>query len=411
MSSRTVMQFEGAMRRWGQSSASLAPASLAPASLAPASLAPASAGPADAALEASADAGEAVPGSPPLFMIGNSPVMLEVFDQVRRFATYDVPVLVTGESGTGKELVARAIHERSARARGPYVALNCAAVPATLIASELFGYEKGAFTGATARKQGHIEHAHRGTLFLDEIGDMPIDLQGLLLRFLQEGEILRVGGRQPIKVDVRVVAATNVRLREAIAAGRLREDLYYRLNVLSLQLPALRERDGDVEVLATYFLRQIAQELGREFSGFAPAALAAIVAYPWPGNVRELIATLRRAAVLANGPLIELRDLRLEAQPAPSARPSAAPRAVRPRGAVRPKPGSEGERDAILQALQDGRFNITRAAQLLGVARATLYRMLQRNGIELAQHYLVQPTEPEPDSESEPSAPDAGVPR
>ncbi len=156
---------------------------------------------------------------------------------------------------------------------------------------------------------------------------MPIDLQGLLLRFLQEGEILRVGGRQPIKVDVRVVAATNVRLREAIAAGRLREDLYYRLNVLTLHLPALRERDGDVEVLATYFLRQIAQELGRDLRGFTPAALAAMLAYPWPGNVRELIATMRRAVVLANGPLIDVSDLRLDLDPAPL--PLAAPREPR----------------------------------------------------------------------------------
>jgi DNA-binding NtrC family response regulator len=365
MSSRTVMQLEDAMRRWGPS-------------------------PASPALDAAPAASEAVAHPPAVFMVGNSPAILGVFDQVRRFATCDVPVLITGESGTGKELVARAIHERSSRARGPYVALNCAAVPATLIASELFGYEKGAFTGANQRKHGHIEHAHRGTLFLDEIGDMPIDLQGLLLRFLQEGEILRVGGRQPIKVDVRVVAATNVRLREAIAAGKLREDLYYRLNVLSLQLPALRERDGDIEVLATYFLRQIAQELGRELNGFAPSALAAMLAYPWPGNVRELIATLRRAAVLANGPLIELADLRLEPPPS-TARPAPVIRPPRSRGALRPKPGSDGERDAILQALQESRFNITRAAQLLGVARATLYRMLERNRIELAQHYLVQP--------------------
>ncbi|MBV8937438.1 MAG: sigma-54 factor interaction domain-containing protein, partial [Alphaproteobacteria bacterium] len=148
-------------------------------------------------------------------MVGESPAMLEVFDQIRRFAACDVPVLITGESGTGKELVARAIHHHSGRAAGPFIALNCAAVPATLIASELFGYEKGAFTGATARKHGHVEHAQGGTLFLDEIGDMPFDLQGLLLRFLQEGEILRVGGRRPIKIDARVVAATNVRLREA----------------------------------------------------------------------------------------------------------------------------------------------------------------------------------------------------
>src|SRR5438552_4265122 len=245
-----------------------------------------------------------------VFMVGNSPAMLEVFEQIRRFAACDVPVLITGESGTGKELVARAIHDRSRRAAGPYVALNCAAVPATLIASELFGYEKGSFTGATGRKHGHVEHAHRGTLFLDEIGDMPIDLQGLLLRFLQEGEILRVGGRQPIKVDVRVVAATNVRLREAIAAGKLREDLYYRLNVLTIHLPPLRERDGDIEVLATYFLRQIAHELRRDVEGFTPAAMALMLGYGWPGNVRELIATIRRAVVMANGRLIELSDLR-----------------------------------------------------------------------------------------------------
>jgi DNA-binding NtrC family response regulator len=375
MSSERVMQFDGAAHRSAL---------------------------ANPALSAAPFSGQAIQGSPTVFMVGNSPAMLEVFDQVRRFAACDVPVLITGESGTGKELVARAIHERSGRAGRPYVALNCAAVPASLIASELFGYEKGSFTGATARRHGHIEHAHRGTLFLDEIGDMPIDLQGLLLRFLQEGEILRVGGRQPIKVDVRVVAATNVRLHEAIVAGRLREDLYYRLNVLTLQLPALCERDGDVEVLAIYFLRQIAHELGRELRGFKPAALAALLAYPWPGNVRQLIATIRRAAVLANGPLIEVADLRLDAhRPAPPTRPAAAAPHPRPRGAPRPKPGSDGERDAILQALRESRFNVTRAAQLLGVARATLYRMLQRNRIELGQHYLVQPTEPE--AEAEPS--------
>ncbi len=335
--------------------------------------------------------------SPTVFMVGNSPAMLEVFEQVRRFAACEVPVLITGESGTGKELVARAIHERSRRAGGPYVALNCAAVPATLIASELFGYEKGSFTGATARKHGHIEHAHGGTLFLDEIGDMPIDLQGLLLRFLQEGEILRVGGRQPIKVDVRIVAATNVQMREAIAAGKLREDLYYRLNVLSLHLPPLRERDGDVEVLATYFLRQIGQELGRELRGFTSAAMAAVLSYPWPGNVRELIATMRRAAVLANGPLVDLADLRLDPPVAPLAPPSAPRAALRqshPR-LPRPKPGSDGEREAILQALQQSGFNMTRTAQLLGVARATLYRMLERNRIELTQHYSVQPQAPD----------------
>ena len=370
MGSPRVMQFDGAMSGWAQA-------------------------PLDAPLSASGSEEPGRQGSPTVFMVGNSPAMLDVFEQIRRFAACDVPVLITGESGTGKELAARAIHERSSRSSGPYVALNCAAVPPTLIASELFGYEKGSFTGATARKHGHIEHAHHGTLFLDEIGDMPIDLQGLLLRFLQEGEILRVGGRQPIKVDVRVVAATNVRLREAIIAGKLREDLYYRLNVLTLHLPALRERDGDVEVLATYFLRQIARELGRKLRGFAPAAMAAMLAYPWPGNVRELIAILRRAVVLADGPLIEVPHLRLDPPPRPPAPARAAARQPHPRTTLRPKPGSTAERDAILQAVQESAFNMTRAAQLLGVARATLYRMLQRNGIELAQHYHVHSSEAE----------------
>ena len=344
----------------------------------------------EASLMASAS-GELIPDSSAVFMVGNSPVMLEVFDQIRKFAACDVPVLITGESGTGKELVARAIHHHSARAAGPFVALNCAAVPATLIASELFGYEKGAFTGAVSRKHGHVEHAQGGTLFLDEIGDMPIDLQGLLLRFLQEGEILRVGGRQPIKVNVRVVAATNVRLREAIAAGKLREDLYYRLNVLTIDLPPVRERAGDVEVLATYFLREIARELQREMQGFTPRAMAAMLAHPWPGNVRELIATIRRAVVLANGPLIDLCDLRLEAAPGKVATPGKA--GIKPRrqpGVVRPEPGSETERENILQALQENRFNMTRTARGLGVSRATLYRMLQRNRIELAQQFLVR---------------------
>jgi DNA-binding NtrC family response regulator len=357
-----------------------------------------------AALPENPSPGHPVPGdgarstSSTVLMVGNCPAMLELFEQIRRFAACDLPVLITGESGTGKELVARAIHDHSRRAEGPFVALNCAAVPATLIASELFGYEKGAFTGATARKHGHIEHAHRGTLFLDEIGDMPIDLQGLLLRFLQEGEILPVGGRQPIKVDVRVVAATNALLREAIAAGKLREDLYYRLNVLPIHLPPLRERDGDIEILAAYFLREIARELRREMHAFTPAAMLAMLAHQWPGNVRELIATMRRAVVLANGPLIDVSDLRLEPeQTALSARSKPSARRRRHYGRVGLERGSNAEREAILQALQETRFNMTRAAYAVGVSRATLYRMLQRNHIELSQQYLVR-------------APDLGAP-
>ena len=191
----------------------------------------------EAVQQPSREASEIVGSRPSHLMVGDSPQMREVFDQIRKFAATDLPVIITGESGTGKELVGRAIHQRSRRSRMPYVALNCAAVPATLMASELFGYERGAFTGANTRKLGHVEHANGGSLFLDEIGDMPLDLQLLLLRFLQEGEILRVGGRDPIKIDARVIAATNVTLRDAIETGKLREDLYYRLNVLTLHLP------------------------------------------------------------------------------------------------------------------------------------------------------------------------------
>ncbi len=320
-------------------------------------------------------------------MVGNSPAMLEVFDQIRRFAACDLPVLITGESGTGKELVVRAIHERSRRAGGPNVAINCAALPASLIASELFGYEKGAFTGAMARRCGHIEHSEGGTLFLDEIGDMPLDLQGYLLRFLQESEIVRVGGRTPIKVDARVITATNIPLRAAIAAGRLREDLFYRLNVLTLHLPPLRDRAGDAELLAVHLLRKIERELGQDRRVIAPAAMAAICGHSWPGNIREMIATLRRAVILANGARIEVSDLRIE--PAPLAVGMLAAR-TRPYRAQddgpRPEPGSPAERAAILNALEASRHNMTRAAEAIGVSRVTLYRMLRRTQIELPPH-------------------------
>jgi len=338
---------------------------------------------------------------PTAYMVGNSPALLEVFDQIRSFANFDLPVLITGESGTGKELVARALHEQSRRAAGPNVAVNCAALPATLIAAELFGYEKGAFTGAAARRCGQIEHAHGGTLFLDEIGDMPLDLQGYLLRFLQEGEIVRVGGHKPVKVDARVIAATNVPLRAAVAAGRLREDLFYRLNVLTLHLPALRDRDGDAEVLATHLLRRVERELGQSSREIAPAAMAAIRAHSWPGNIREMIATLRRAVILAKGVRIEASDLRIEPGIEPGIEPAhgaaSAPatrgRSHRAQGSrarpyiqdshARPEPGSPAEREAIVGALQESRHNVTRAATALGVSRVTFYRMLRRTQVEL----------------------------
>lgn len=222
-------------------------------------------------------------------LVGESMAIRRVTDLLLRFAQTDEPVLITGESGTGKELAARAIHENSRRRGARFVAVNCAAIPPNLVASELFGYERGAFTGAAARTKGQIEHANGGTLFLDEIGDMPVDMQGHLLRFLQEGQIVRVGGRETISVDVRVVSATNVRLEQAIAEGRFREDLYYRLNVLTVPLPPLRERREDIELLAHHFLRQAAGQQGRAITGFTPEALQMLCRHDWPGNVRELM--------------------------------------------------------------------------------------------------------------------------
>ena len=330
--------------------------------------------------------------SSPPFMVGNSTAMRIVFEQIRRFADCDMPVLICGESGTGKELAARAIHDRSRRAPGPYVAVNCAAIPAAVFASELFGYEKGAFPGADRCQPGQIERAHRGTLFLDQIGDLPGELQGHLLRFLQEGEILRVGGREPVKVDVRIVAAGNTRLRAAVAAGSFREDLYYRLNVLSLPLPPLREREGDLEILASHFLRQIGQELGRPLRGLTPGALAALRTHSWPGNVRELMATLRRAAVLADGDQITTADLRTDDHmPAASPPASGAGRDDRPIRLIRASAGSADEREAVMTALQENKFNITSASRALGISRVTFYRMLERNHIELRHQCVVQP--------------------
>ena len=315
----------------------------------------------------------------PGHVVGESPVMRHVGELVRRFAHSDDPVLITGESGTGKELAARAIHAGSRRDKGPFVAVNCAAIPYSLVASELFGYEKGAFTGANVRTKGQIEHANGGTLFLDEIGDMPVDLQGHLLRFLQDGQIARVGGRETINVNVRIVAATNVRLREAIAEGRFREDLYYRLNVLTLRLPPPRERHEDIEPLARYFLATAARDFGRNVTDFEQEARAALRRHSWPGNVRELMSTVRRAVVIGDGDKVQVEDLTgIEdaPRPAPVPHPWRVPKAPR-------RAGSPEERAALLAALGCHDENVTLAAQELGVSRVTLYRMLRRHSVML----------------------------
>jgi two-component system NtrC family response regulator len=301
-------------------------------------------------------------------MLGSSPAMQEVFSAIRKVATVDAPVLLTGESGTGKELAARAIHRLGARSAGPFVPINCAAIPETLLESELFGHEKGAFTGAHAQRPGRIESAHRGTLFLDEIGELPTALQVKLLRFLQDRRVERLGGRGSIAVDARVVTATNADLARLLAEGRFREDLYYRIGVVRIPLPPLRDREDDVFLVADALLRGFAAEAGRKLAGFSRDALAAMRAHAWPGNVRELENRLRRAAVMAEGSRITARDLELSERAAP-----------RP-GLRELRAGLE--RETIRAALKRNRGNVSQTAAELGVSRPTLYGLLNRFGIE-----------------------------
>ncbi|MDO9052008.1 MAG: sigma 54-interacting transcriptional regulator [Methylotenera sp.] len=306
-------------------------------------------------------------------MVGASPQMLELFRNLRKVAGVDAPVLITGESGTGKELAALALHERSSRRNMPFVAVNCGSLPSGLIQSELFGHEKGAFTGASQRKIGRIESAAGGTIFLDEIGDLPLELQVNLLRFLQEKTIERVGGTSQIKVDVRVLAATHVDLEVAVAEGRFREDLYYRLNVLKIKTPALRERQGDVEVLAKYFFDKFAHEKRRNVKGFSPSALRIMNQYAWPGNVRELISRVRRAMVMCERRLITPEDLDLDRRDGK--------RLVTTLEAAR----NAAEIEAIRNALKKNNGNMSIAAQALKVSRMTLYRLVQKYELDFKQ--------------------------
>jgi DNA-binding NtrC family response regulator len=275
-------------------------------------------------------------------------------------------VLIGGESGTGKELAAHAIHNMSARSRHAFVAVNCGALPTHLIQSELFGHEKGAFTGAYQRKIGRMEAAQGGTLFLDEIADLPLDLQANLLRVLQDKVIERLGSSQPIQLDIRVIAATHINLRDAVAKGRFREDLYYRLNVINLQAPPLRERQGDVELLAQALLGQFAGDNGGKVKGFSRQALRAMNQYAWPGNVRELINRIRQGVIMAEHPYLTPEDLGMERRAADVGRPTLDDARAR------------AEIDAIRAALRRCQHNVSEAARELGVSRATLYRLLER---------------------------------
>ncbi len=295
---------------------------------------------------------------------------------VRRTAPSEGRVLVTGENGTGKELVARALHDQSRRRSGPFVKLNCAAVPAELIESELFGHERGAFTGAVAARRGKFEQADGGTLFLDEVGDMPPAMQAKVLRVLQEGEFERVGGQQTFKVDVRVVAATNKDLEAEVKAGRFREDLYYRLNVVPIHAPPLRERREDVPELAARFLVEACERNGRRPMKLSREALAALQAHEWPGNVRELRNLVERLAILCDGPEIGPDDV---AAVLPGVR---RPRVDRFRaGASFHDLVEEAEREVILGALDAHQDNVSDTARALGLERSHLYKKMRALGI------------------------------
>jgi len=303
-------------------------------------------------------------------LITSSPEMLKVCRTIEKTATTDATALLLGESGTGKEVLARALHNLSERKDKRFVAINCAAIPENLLESELFGYEKGAFTGASKRTIGKIEHANQGTLFLDEIGDLPLPLQAKLLRFLQERVVERLGGRDEIPVDVRIVCATHQDLAEMIKSGDFREDLYYRLSEIIIKLPPLRERTGDAALLAKTFLAKYVQQHASKVKGFTKDALIAIENYDWPGNVRELDNKVKRAVIMAESVNVDVEDIDLEAGS----------------GSVMPlnlkEAREEAEKGTILRALNHTDNNISKAAELLGVSRPTLYDLITKHSLK-----------------------------
>ncbi|HEY9099855.1 MAG TPA: PEP-CTERM-box response regulator transcription factor [Thiobacillus sp.] len=303
-------------------------------------------------------------------LITSSEPMLEICRTVEKVAPANVTVLLLGESGTGKEVLARGVHDLSPRSGKRFVAINCAAIPDTLLESELFGYEKGAFTGAAKQTIGRIEYANEGTLFLDEIGDLPMPLQAKLLRFIQERVIERLGGRGEIPVDVRIVCATHRNLHDMIREGSFREDLYYRLSEISVGIPPLRERPGDAILLAQAFLERYTREMARNIRGFTADALNAIESHTWPGNVREMENLVKRATIMADGNQITAKDLGLNTG-------DAVPQLLNLRQAR-----ENAERAAISQALAKSEGNIAQAAELLGITRPTLYDLMAKIGMK-----------------------------
>ena len=302
-------------------------------------------------------------------MIGTSSKMQDVFSAIRKVATTDAPVLIRGESGTGKELVARAIHRLSIRASRPFIPINCSAIPENLIESEFFGHEKGTFTGAHVQRKGRFEMAEGGTLFLDEIGDLPLTIQVKLLRFLQEKTIERVGGREQIEVDTRILAATNRDLEEAMRKSVFRDDLFYRISVINISLPPLRERSADIVLLAKTFLDRYANESKKKIKGFSSQVIEALERYPWPGNVRELENRIKRAVIMSEGKKITLEDLEMQS-------------VAGVKENILLKDAREHlEKELILKAIARNENNLTKAASDLGISRPTLYDLMQKLGI------------------------------
>ena len=306
-------------------------------------------------------------------IVGECSAVQNVFSAIKKVARSDAPVLITGESGTGKELVARAIHTNSDRRDGPIVAINCGAIPENLLEAEFFGHEKGAFTGATSRVQGKVEYADGGTLFLDEIGELPVSMQVKLLRFLQEMTFQRVGGRADLSVNTRIVAATNINIEEAMKAGLFREDLYYRIGVVNIGLPPLREREGDVLLLAEHFLESMTKDSKVTSGGYSASARKAMLHHGWPGNVRELENKIRRAVIMAGGERISSDDLGLEESVAGPATSGVAQTLKEARNAV--------EKEMVDAALKRFSGNIVQAAKSIGVSRPTFYDLLKKHNI------------------------------
>jgi len=314
-------------------------------------------------------------------IIGRTPKMRKVYDLIEKVAPSPSTVLITGESGTGKQLVARALHENSPRSSGPFIEVNCGAIPESLFESELFGYERGAFTGAVSNKPGRFELANGGTLFLDEVGELPLEMQVKILRTLQERKVDRVGGLRAVNVDVRVIAATNVNLQEAMTNGAFREDLYWRLNVIPIPLPPLRDRTDDVPLLVEHFLRSFNRRLGKSVQRVAPDALAALLAHPWPGNIRELENLMERSVLLSEGEVIGLDDLAgLRTSNFDSSSGDEGLEELGLKEYVRVHT-VKLERARIQRALSEEGGNVTRAARLLGISRKSLQTKMKEYGL------------------------------